>query len=47
MNNELKTIEDNIVKALDALQKFTATPGYGVTRLPYTEEARAACAYLK
>ena len=47
MNNELKTIEDNIVKALDALQKFTATPGYGVTRFPYTEEARAACAYLK
>ena len=47
MNNEFKTIEANIVKALESLQKFTATPGCGVTRLPYTEEARAACAYLK
>ena len=40
MNNELKKIEDNIVKALEALQKFTATPGGGVTRFPYTKEAR-------
>lgn len=47
MNNELKKIEDNIVKALEALQKFTATPGGGVTRFPYTKEAREACAYLK
>ena len=47
MNNELKKIEDNIVKALEALQKFTATPGCGVTRFPYTKEAREACAYLK
>ena len=47
MANELKLIEDNIIKALDALQKFTATPGCGVTRLPYTKEAREACAYLK
>ena len=47
MNNELKKIEDNIVKALEALQKFTATPGGGVTRFPYTKEAREACEYLK
>ena len=47
MNNELKKIEDNIVKALEALLKFTATPGCGVTRFPYTTEARQACAYLK
>ena len=47
MNNEFKTIEANIVKALEDLRKFTATPGCGVTRLPYTEEARAACNYLK
>ena len=47
MANELKLIEDNIIKALDALQKFTATPGCGVTRFPYTTEAREACAYLK
>lgn len=40
-------IEDNIIKALDALQEFTATPGCGVTRFPYTTEAREACAYLK
>ena len=47
MANELKLIEDNIIKALDALQEFTATPGCGVTRFPYTTEARQACAYLK
>ena len=47
MNNELKKIEDNIVKALEDLQKFTATPGGGVTRFPYTKEAREACEYLK
>ena len=47
MNNELKIIETNIVNALEALQEFTATPGCGVTRFPYTEEARAACAYLR
>ena len=47
MANELKLIEDNIIKALDALQKFTATPGFGVTRFPYSKEARDACSYLK
>ena len=47
MANELKLIEDNIIKALDALQEFTATPGCGVTRFPYTTEARQACEYLK
>ena len=47
MANELKLIEDNIIKALDALQEFTATPGFGVTRFPYTKEARDACSYLK
>ena len=47
MANELKLIEDNIIKALDALQEFTATPGCGVTRFPYTKEARDACSYLK
>ena len=47
MANELKLIEDNIIKALDALQEFTATPGCGVTWFPYTTEAREACAYLK
>lgn len=40
-------IENNIVKALEDLQRFTATPGCGVTRFPYTKEAREACDYLK
>ena len=40
-------IEGNIVKALEDLQKFTATPGCGVTRFPYTTEARETCDYLK
>ena len=44
---QLETIEQKIVKALDDLQKFTATPGCEVTRFPYTTEAREACAYLK
>ena len=47
MANELKLIEDNIIEALDALQEFTATPGCGVTRFPYSKEARDACSYLK
>ena len=47
MANELKLIEDNIIKALDALQEFTATPGCGVTRFPFSKEARDACSYLK
>ena len=47
MANELKLIEDNIIKALDALQEFTATPGCGVSRFPYSKEARDACSYLK
>ena len=44
---QLETIEQKIVKALDALQEFTATPGCGVTRFPYSKEARDACSYLK
>ena len=44
---QLETIEQKIVKALDDLQMFTATPGCGVTRFPYSKEARDACSYLK
>lgn len=40
-------ITDNIREELAELQKFTATPGSGVTRFPFTEEARGACAYLQ
>ena len=45
--NQESIIEKNIVTALNALKEFTATPGCGVTRFPFTEEAREACAYLK
>ena len=40
-------ISNNIREELAELQKFTATPGNGVTRFPFTEEARRACAYLQ
>lgn len=36
-----------IEKDLEALKQFTATPGNGCTRLPFTKEARAAVDYLK
>ena len=42
--NQESIIEKNIVTALNALKEFTATPGCGVTRFPFTEEAREACA---
>ena len=32
---------------LEALAKFNSTPGEGVTRLPFTKEAREACEFLK
>lgn len=45
--DEETIIERNIASKLEALQRFTATPGNGVTRFPFTKEAREACAYLK
>lgn len=42
----LLAVAANIEQELAELQKFTATPGAGVTRLPYTKEAKDACAYL-
>ena len=33
-------ISNNIREELAELKKFTATPGNGVTRFPFTEEAR-------
>lgn len=36
-------ITDNIREELAELQKFTVTPGSGVTRFPFTEEACRAC----
>lgn len=43
---DLLAVAANIEQELAELQRFTATPGAGVTRLPYTKEAKDACAYL-
>lgn len=45
--SSIEIIENNIARELAALQKFTATPGRGVTRFPFTQEAREACAHLQ
>lgn len=42
-----KSIERNIVEEIEILKTFTATPGNGVTRFPFTSEARMACEYLQ
>lgn len=41
------TITKNIQKILEGLSTFTATPGHGCTRLPFTKEARRAADYIK
>lgn len=43
----LVSVQANIEQHLSALAKFTATPGIGVTRFPYTDEAKAALDYLR
>ena len=43
----LEVIKGRIAENLDALKAFTATPGNGCTRLPFTKEARDAVEYLK
>ena len=43
----LDIIKGRISENLDALKAFTATPGNGCTRLPFTKEAREAVDYLK
>ena len=40
-------IKGRIAENLDYLKQFTATPGNGCTRLPFTKEARDAVEYLK
>ena len=40
-------IKGRIGENLDHLKQFTATPGNGCTRLPFTKEAREAVEYLK
>lgn len=43
----MQKLEQEIQKALEALHSFTATPGNGTTRLPFTKEARGAAEHLK
>ena len=44
---DLVKVQERIAKNLDYLKQFTATPGNGCTRLPFTKEARDAVNYLK
>jgi len=44
---QLETSATRIAADLAALRAFTATPGAGCTRLPFTKETRAAADYLK
>ena len=43
----IETIAQRIRTQLEELSAFTATPGNGVTRFPFTQEARKASDYLK
>lgn len=43
----MEQITARIAQDLDALKQFTATPGNGCTRLPFSKEARAAVNYLR
>jgi allantoate deiminase len=40
-------ITENLKKNLRALHQYTATPGDGTTRLPFTREARAAANHIR
>ena len=44
---ELENITKRIRNDLQYLERFTATPGNGCTRLPFTKEARGAVEYIK
>ncbi|MDR1279012.1 MAG: Zn-dependent hydrolase [Treponema sp.] len=43
----METITDNLKKNLRVLHQYTATPGDGTTRLPFTKEARAAVNHIR
>ncbi len=43
----IEDVTARLVKDLEYLKRFTATPGNGCTRLPFTKEAREAVEYLK
>ena len=44
---EIENYDGRIAQDLEYLKKFTATPGEGCTRLPFTKEARDAVNYLR
>ena len=44
---EIDKSTERICEQLKTLSKFTATPGAGVTRFPFTKEAKAASEYIK
>ena len=43
----MEQITSNLRKNLEALHQYTATPGNGTTRLPFTKEARGAVDHIK
>ena len=43
----IEDVTGRIARDLEHLKQYTATPGNGCTRLPYTKEARDAVNYLK
>jgi allantoate deiminase len=47
MDVNIEQIAANLQKNLEALGQYTATPGNGCTRLPFTKEARAAAEHIK
>ena len=46
-NLNLKNVRHRIETDLEALKAFTATPGDGCTRMPFTKETQDAAVYLK
>ena len=43
----IEEVTGRIAANLEHLKQYTATPGEGCTRLPFTKEAREAAEYLK
>ena len=43
----IEDITGRIARDLEHLKQYTATPGEGCTRLPFTKEARDAVEFLK
>lgn len=43
----MQQLEQAIAAGIEALSRFTSTPGQGCTRLPFTKETREAADYLK